>query len=160
MHDDEEPASVPIQRAVQVGQAGGLVDETRVTLALYGESLRPDEVSNLLGVQPTYAHERGDLRKHTGKPHRRGAWMLTVEGVAPVGPDDLLVGLLSRLPVDREFWRMLRTTCEVKAVVAVFQRTWNRGFGLRAETIALLDVAGVPLEFDLYCDGEAGNEGS
>lgn len=130
-----------------------MVDEARVTLALYGESLRPDEVSTLLGVQPTYTHQRGDLRKHTGTPHPQGAWVLTVEAMAPIGPDDLLAGLLRRLPVDRELWRNLRTTYEVKAVVAVFQRTWNRGFGLRAETIASLDVAGIPIEFDLYYDG-------
>ncbi len=49
---------------------------------------------------------------------------------------------------------MLRTTYDVKAIVGVFQRTWNRGFDLRAETIGLLDVAGIPLEFDLYYDGE------
>jgi hypothetical protein len=154
MDDDEKP--IPFHRPVPIGEAGGVVDESKVTLALYAEALDPDAVSRLLGAQPTYAHRRGERRSERSAPHRQGAWLLAVEGTAPTGPDELIRLLLGRFPADREFWDRLRDNYVVKVVVTVFQKLWNRGFELRAETVALVARTGALMEFDLYYDGEEG----
>lgn len=152
MQDDEQRAIV--RQGVQVGEAGGLVDESEVTLALYAEALEPSSVSRLLGVEPTASHTRGERRKHTGTPYLRGAWFLTVKGVAPVGPDDLLASLFQRLPDEPGFWDSVRAAYDGKLVVGLVQRRWNRGFELGAATMALVARTGLPIEFDLYFDGE------
>ena len=44
---------VPIRRGEILFDVGGPVDETRATLALYADTLDPDEVSRRLGCAPT-----------------------------------------------------------------------------------------------------------
>ncbi|MFN6566238.1 DUF4279 domain-containing protein [Dendronalium sp. ChiSLP03b] len=46
---------------------GGLVGETSVCLAIYGEDLNPDEISKYLGCCPTKAYRRGDRRNPNPK---------------------------------------------------------------------------------------------
>ena len=61
----------PIRKPEIVGEAGGLVDESRLTLGIHGEDLDPDEISRLLGCAPTSCHRRGDARR-SGPPWARG----------------------------------------------------------------------------------------
>jgi Domain of unknown function (DUF4279) len=152
--DDEK--IIPLRQPVVVGEAGGIVDASKVTLALYADALDPAAVSGLLGTEPTYAHRRGERRSAMSPPHKQGAWVLTVEGASPTGPDELMKSLLDRVPADREFWDRLRSDYTVKFVVAVFQKLWNRGFELQAETVALISRTGAPIEFEVYFDGEDG----
>jgi hypothetical protein len=77
---------IPIRKPEIVGEAGGLVDESRLTLAIYGDELDPDEISRLLGCAPTRARRRGDARR-SGPPWPQGAWLFSVEGKSPTGPD-------------------------------------------------------------------------
>ena len=149
---DDKNKIIPIRRREIVGEAGGLVDQTRVTLALYADDLDPDEVSRLLGAQPTTAHRRGARRSERSPPYKQGAWLLTVEAQAPTGPDDLVSLLLQRLPSGPEFWGLLQGKYTLKVIFGIFQNTWNRGFNLRAETVQLLAATGAVLEFDIYCN--------
>ena len=41
-------------------ESGGVVDESRATLAIYGDDLDPDVVSGLLGCSPSRAEEFED----------------------------------------------------------------------------------------------------
>jgi hypothetical protein len=82
---------IPIRKPEILLEAGGLVDETTLTLALYGEDLDPESVSQRLRCHPTAAHRKGDgasARRPSG--FRTGAWLLTVKGRAPTGPDELV----------------------------------------------------------------------
>jgi hypothetical protein len=146
---------IPIRKPVVIGEAGGMVDACQVTLALYAEDLDPDAVTRMLGAQPTHAHRRGERRSERSPPHKQGAWLLTVKGTAPTGPDELMHLLFERLPAEREFWKQLCDSYTVKISVGVFQEEWNRGFDLRAETVALLARTGAAIDFDLYLS-EAG----
>jgi len=78
----------------------------------------------------------------------------TPTAAASGGPDELVTSLLARFPAEREFWDGLRNDYDVRLGVAVFQESWNRGFELRAGTVALISRMGVPLGFDIYFDGE------
>ena len=42
------------------------VDQIQVALRVFGESLEPDEVSALLGTQPSEAHRKGDPMARSG----------------------------------------------------------------------------------------------
>ena len=77
---------IPIRKPEMIADAGGLVDRSRLTLGLYGEDLDPDEISRLLGCSPTSVHRRGDPRR-SGPPWPKGAWLLSVDGEAPTGPE-------------------------------------------------------------------------
>src|SRR5262245_60488723 len=97
----------PIRKPEIIGEAGGLVDESRLTLGIHGEDLDPDEISRMLGCAQTTCHRRGDERQ-TGPPWPKGAWLLSVEANSPTGPDDLVNLLMARLPEDPSIWANLR----------------------------------------------------
>ena len=40
-------------------------DRISVALYIYGDKLDPDEVTRLLGVQPTWAHRKGEIHGPT-----------------------------------------------------------------------------------------------
>ena len=75
-----------------VAVVGGTIDETSVSLCLYGDDLDPDEISRILGVCPTHAHRKGEERRSRSPraqkppPYKSGAWILKVRGQAPRDP--------------------------------------------------------------------------
>jgi hypothetical protein len=144
----------PIRKPEIIGEAGGPVDESRVTLALYGDDLEPDAVSQRLGCRATQAHKRGDRPRPKSLPAKCGAWFLSVEGFAPVGPDQLVRLLLERFPQQASFWAELRRDYDVRVLVAIHTDGWNRGFELGAEATRLLALTGAATGFDLYLYGE------
>lgn len=146
-----------------VAEVGGRVDEVHVTLALYGETLDPDEVSRRLGCAPTSAFRKGDSERPSGRkgrPYPHGAWLLTLEDKAPVEVDALVTQLLGRLPAEPAFWSDLRRDYRVRIWIALYTTAWNRGFTLRPRTTELVALTGAELVFDWYCEGDdAGPEG-
>jgi hypothetical protein len=134
------------------GEVGGPVDETRLTLGIHGPDLQPEEISALLGCAPTSAHRRGDARRPGGRAYPQGAWLLTVEGSAPTGPDELVQQLLGSLPSDPAVWGQLAAKYTVRVGFGIFVGAWNRGFELSPASIKQLAVLGIPVGFDVYAD--------
>jgi hypothetical protein len=144
---------IPIRKPEIVGEAGGLVDKTSFTLGIHGEDLDPDEISRLLGCAPTSAHRRGEPRR-SGSPWPKGGWLLSVEGKAPVGPEELVHLLLDRLPGDERFWSDLRKRYHVRLSFGVFTERWNRGFELSGDAVRRINIVGAGVGFDIYADLE------
>jgi hypothetical protein len=143
----------PLRKREALTDVGRPVDEARVTLALYGESLDPDEVSRRLGCAPSSAFRKGETRRPSGRegrPMPHGAWFLTVEGKAPVGIDELTALLLNRFPTDRQFWNELCHDYQVQIRVAIHTGGWNRGFDLKPATTKLVALTSATVGFDLY----------
>ena len=134
--------------------AGGLVDETNVTLALYGEALDPTELTRTLGCSPTRSFAKGFTHSERSPPMRQGAWLLTLTGKAPLGPDQLIKSLLGRLSLTQEAWLDLAQRYRLTVQVGLHLDAWNRGFSLSRETLAGIVRIGAQLEFDIYADGE------
>ena len=140
-----------------VAVVGGLVDESRVTLGIYGDDLDPEEISGTLGCVPTSAHRRGDARKDGVPPWTAGAWLLMIEGKAPQSPEQLLDLLLSRVPTDPQIWKRLRARFSVRMMFGIFISQWNRGFELTGAAISRLQAIGAEVGFDIYSDLEGGD---
>lgn len=153
MKDDDV---IPIRKPEAVVEVGGLIDETHVTIGVHGDDLDPDEVTRILGCAPSRSHRRGGPRPRNLPPWPRGAWLLSVEGKAPVGPEQLVSALLDRLPSDPAVWESLRSRFDVRLGFGLFQGVWNRGFGLSAQVLRRIAEMGLGLDFDIYADGEEG----
>lgn len=158
MSDDDDkvlPFVQTLKPGTVVAEVGGLVDETKVTLALYGDDLEPQEVTELLGVEPTSAHRRGDVRGRGVRPYPKGAWFLELVGTPPQGPEELLGELLERLPPSSSsVWTTLRERFDVQLRFGIFLDAWNRGFGVPAGQLDQLSVMVDRFEFDIYVNGE------
>jgi Domain of unknown function (DUF4279) len=146
----------PIRKPEIIGKAGGLADESRLTLGIHGEDLDPEEISRLLGCAPSSSHRRGDQRR-SGPPWPNGAWLLTVEAKSPTGPEELVHLLLSRLPTDEALWSDLRRRFRLKLSFGVFTERWNRGFELSPDAIRRIESLGAGVGLDIYANLEAGD---
>jgi hypothetical protein len=135
-----------------LAEAGGPLDEVRVTLGVYGPELDPSEVSELLGCPPTSAHRRGDLRGSARTPWQQGAWLLRLEGKAPKVPEELVQQLLLVLPKDEATWGRLRAKHTVRITFGLFTSAWNRGFDLSPVSVAFLATTGARVGFDIYAE--------
>jgi hypothetical protein len=142
-----------------LAEVGGVVDESRVNLAIYGDDLDPGALSATLGCAPSHSHRKGDCRSQSSPPSRTGAWILTVEGRAPRGPRELIDELLALFPVDAAFWRDLTETYQVSVRVGIHTGGWNRGFDLPVGTVTALAQRCIGVEFDLYFYGDEDAQG-
>lgn len=149
MSDDKV---VPIRRPEIIAEVGGTVDESTVTLCVYGEDLDPEAVTKLLGVSPTSSFRRGYRRKPSARPMPHGAWFLEIRGNAPDGPDVHLRKLLTLLPDSVGIWEELTRLYKVRLSLCLGFSGWNKGFCFPADLIARVAKIGVELDFDVYAD--------
>ena len=137
-----------------IAEVGGLVDETGVCLAVYGDDLNPDDVSARLGCSPTHCHRRGDQRSPNSLPYPQGAWFLETRGEAPTGPEQLIRRLLMRLPNDPQVWIGLASNYDVQLRIAIHFSRWNKGFDMSKEVVAMISNLHATIGFDLYGYGD------
>jgi hypothetical protein len=144
------PKQTPPPRGVPKGtiQVGGVVDETHVTLGVYGDDLDPDEISAVLGRAPTSAHRKGDVGKR-GHVRRAGVWLLSLEGTAD--PEKLTRKLLDKLPTDERVWKRLAKRHEVQLRFGLFLERWNRGLDFTPELVVRMAKLHARINFDIYC---------
>lgn len=134
-------------------RVGGLVDESSVSLRLYGAALQPEEVTELLGIAPTTCFRRGFQRGPRSRPSPHGAWILEVRGEAPAGPEEHLGALLHVFPRSPELWASLTNRFTGNVSFGIHMSGWNRGFTLSPSVIAKVATLGLELDFDIYAYG-------
>src|ERR1700753_4050892 len=97
-------------------------DEFRVTLRFYGDDLKPDEMTRLLGCAPTNAERTGEIvttSRGTTRTVRRGNWRLGAE-TSEAEIEDQVVELLARLTDDLAVWQALTARFEADVFCGVF----------------------------------------
>jgi hypothetical protein len=127
VRDDHIPRTGPRNVLAEVG---GTIDESGATLCVYGADLQPDEVTALLGVQPTTSFLRGYEKGPRSPPMRHGGWFLTVRGRAPNGPETQVAELLARLPEAGTVWEELNRRYKTSLSIGLHMSGWNKGFDL------------------------------
>jgi hypothetical protein len=139
---------------------GGDFDETSVTLFVYSENLDRDEVSRLLGVQPTKAwnpgerHPLGNGRSGRTRIVDWGKWWLEIDrNRNPVEPK--IRKLLQQCTSDLEAWHKLASKYEVWLTISAHLDNWNRELDLAPDVLHLLSERRLMLKVDVYFDGDA-----
>ena len=132
---------------------GTAADAADFTLWVVGDDLDPDEVTRLLGVEPTGAQRRGEARGGPGSgpgAARTGSWRFTL----PLSTDWTLVSgleaLLAGLPADRAVWNQLADRFAVTIVCALmFLGEWKRGAVLPPALLGELAARRIAIGLDL-----------
>jgi hypothetical protein len=135
-------------------EVGGPIDASRAHLCLYGDDLIPDEVSSVLGLQPTEAHRKGDPSRTPGHGYGIGSWVLTCAVEKPDEPENALTSLLNSLPADPELWRELKNRYVIRITLGLTLLSWNRGFTLPAPLLRRIADLGIEIGFDIYYIGD------
>ena len=151
---DGAEISFPLDNELEyVCEIGGYVDETLITLSVHSEHLDRDEVTTLLGVQPTKAWNPGE-RHPIGKTGRTrvtdwGKWLLQGDhDNNPVEPK--ILHLLQRCTPDFNAWHILTSKYDVWLTIVGYFENWNRELDLSPEILRLLAERQLMLKIDVY----------
>lgn len=128
---------------------GGAVDKTSITLAIYGDDLIPEEISQLLGYEAEYIRRR-ERRSPRASPYKKSAWLFNQKGEAPITAEEIIREILSKVSTDSRFWKELSSRYDVQVRIAIHMENWNKGFDLSAEIIQQIASLGAEMVFDIY----------
>ena len=132
---------------------GGEIDLVKISLRVVGEDLDPDEVTELLGVEPTFAARKGEMVEVLGglRTQPTGLWVLDLGDSPEWELADGISTLLDRMPDDPELWEDLAGRYKLDLFCGAFLQAANRGFALPEELIRRMADRRLAFSVDIYC---------
>ena len=134
----------------------GAVDDFRISLQVVGDDVDPDQVSMLLGSQPTSAHRKGDAINGQDGTFRRdaksGRWSLELSSrdLDDLDFERALASLVGSLTDDLSVWLDLSGKYDTGLFCGIFLADSNRGISLPAELMSDLAARDLYLGLDIY----------
>jgi hypothetical protein len=129
------------------------ISKTRASLRFSGDDLDPEELSAVLGAQPSSSGRKGDVvtGAKTGQKSTKktGDWMLRAEPRVPGDLETQIKEVLSQLTDDPKIWRGLKKY-RPNLFVGLFMEEGNEGIEISAECLAMLGERGISLGLDIY----------
>ncbi len=129
-------------------------ETTQACLRVWGDDLVPDEVSKLLGQQPTNSECKGDvlIGKVTGQKRiaKTGGWRLRAPESSDGNLDAQIIEILDKLTDNLAVWHDLTVRFGADFFCGIFLKTGNDGLSLQASTTQMLGERGLKLELDIY----------
>ena len=133
------------------------IARVRVSLRVFGDSLEPEEVSALLGREPTRCHRKGDrIAANDGSVEPTGVWILDSGLSEKAEIEDHVEALLSPVSNDSDEWASLTSRFSASILCSAFLDQYNEGFELSPRLARSLAERGLVIAFDIYSgDSEA-----
>ncbi|NII53789.1 DUF4279 domain-containing protein [Luteibacter sp. SG786] len=127
---------------------------SRATLRIAGELLVPDEVSRMLGSEPTDSQQKGGeiLGQSTGQVRiaRTGMWKLVAQTREPEDLCGQIDEILGKLTNDQDVWADIRRSFSIDLFCGLFMGSGNDGISLPPERLQDLAERGIELALDIY----------
>ena len=144
------PITKPPTGGAFVHPSGG-VDSTSVTLRFFGDDLDPEELSELLGAQPTLSRCRGEpIPGQEGRLAETGSWLLSSERQSKSPLEIQVAALFGRLTGDLDVWRQLTRRFYADLFCGLWSEAFNRGTELSPEVLRMVADRGLRLGLDVY----------
>jgi hypothetical protein len=110
-----------------------------VTLRISGDTLVPNEITQLLGASPTSAEAKGDeiigARTGTRRIAKSGMWRLCTGDREPEDIDAQIQELLGQLTSDLNVWRKIADTFDIDLFCGLFMGDTNDGLILSPKSL-------------------------
>lgn len=152
---------INLDETEQIAEIGGNFEEFSVGINFYSKHLDKDEITKIIGVQPTKAWNQGEKHQVGNSKKTRitewGKWYL----MSKRDSTDLnikLKDLLGSLTSDLEKWNILTSKYESWIDIAGYMKNWNRGFSLKPDVLKMISDRNIEVVFDIYYDEENDNE--
>lgn len=149
----EEPEA-PVGELIWIG--GGPVGKVSAGLRIWGDDLDPDEITRLLGCEPTRTRRKGEEVR--GKCSTRtawtGSWHLKSDLPRSAELAAHISALLDRTTDDPTTWAALGSRYRVDVFCGLFLTAWNQGLELPPDLLRRLGERGITLGIDVYADLE------
>ena len=128
------------------------IARVRVSLRVFGDALEPEEVSSLIGRDPTRCHRRGDPAGggsgNTVEP--TGAWILDSSLSEKAEIEEHVETLLSSVSNDTDEWEQLTSRFSASILCSAFLDQYNEGFEISPRLARSLSDRGLVIAFDIY----------
>lgn len=154
--DGTKVSVIPDPNAEIVAEVGGGFDETSVVLSVFPKGIDRQQVTELLGVEPTKAWNPGE--RHAIGLHGKtrivdwGKWYLDGDDCSsPESVDQKIEDLLGKCTNDLRNWRILAKKGDMFISIRAHLKNWNRELNLLPHTLKLLSDRKIALNIDVYC---------
>lgn len=131
-----------------------LSERIAVSLRFSGDELNPDEVSTVIGSQPTRAYRKGDPRTSPNGTclglARFGLWSLSISQDQPGDLEAKIVALLGATTQDLSRWHVLTGRLRAELFCGVFMPRMNWGINLSPAIQLAIGQRGLELDLDIY----------
>lgn len=135
-------------------------DECSVSLQFWSEDLIPDEVTYLLGINPTRSSKKGDVvRSPTCEQIRKfGLWLYSVNKF-PVGSLEAQINILfDKLTANIDVWRELSTRFEADLLFGLNLEQSSSVLNFSQQTLQRIRERSLSISLDLYFDNHEQEE--
>jgi Domain of unknown function (DUF4279) len=136
---------------------GGEIDAGEFSLRVTADDLDPDQITQLLGRQPTSSHRRGDTFGKRGHTYKFGQWMFSTDRLdfrAGKCLEEAFDDFVRGLPDAPAAWERIAAECEAQVYICVWMRTWNRDYDISAFALGELTRRRLRLHIDTYLESE------
>ena len=125
-----------------------------VTLRFFGDDLDPDEVSRLLGSQPTLCRRKGEvIPDQNQRVAETGSWLLSSQRQSKSPLSLQIEALFGRLTDDLEVWKQLTGRYYADLFCGLWCKEWNRNLEINAAVLRRESDRGLRVGLDLYFVG-------
>lgn len=123
------------------------------SLGFYGDNLDPDELTGLLGLEPTVGVRKGGIWRTTmgsDKIAPTGSWRMIAEDCEPADLSGQIDSLLRSVTPDLSVWRQLTERFRGVMFCGLWLKSDNEGLQIAPQTLAALADRGLLLDLDIY----------
>jgi hypothetical protein len=134
---------------------GGEIDAGEFCLRITSETLDHAQITEMLRLQPTDVHRRGESFGQQGHTYKFGQWRFSTGRLdfrsgrsCEQAFDDFVRGL----PPDLSIWQRIVAEHEAQVYIYLWMKTWNREFDISPFALGELARRGLGLHVDTYLD--------
>jgi hypothetical protein len=129
-----------------------VLNKSQASLRIFGDDLEPDQITRMLGKDPTRSDKKGEPRSWVpNRPiARTGSWSLKAPSCEPGNLDPQIKEIFHSLTPDLNIWAELTSRFKAELFCGLFMKEWNEGECLSAESLYLLGSRSIPIGLDIY----------
>lgn len=131
-----------------------IIYKTKSCLRVIGDGLFPDEISNMLGCEPTMKRTKGEsyMLPIGGEPRiaKSGMWRIDAADMSPGDIDKQVSEILSQVVDNTDVWNFLSNKYTLDFYCVLFMNEESEGISLSAESMLALGYRGIQVEFGIY----------
>jgi Domain of unknown function (DUF4279) len=130
------------------------INHSVATLRILGDDLLPDEISLLLGANPTESYKKGEeLVGHstgTSRIARTGRWSLSATRQEPEDLEAQIFEVLDQLSSDLKVWESISSRFKSDLFCGIFMGSRNEGVPLSSKALFAMGQRGISLGLDIH----------
>jgi hypothetical protein len=131
----------------------GRLRKSAALIGFYGDSLNPEEITNLLGMKPTVGVAKGGMwitPLGAEKIARTGSWRIKASDCEPENLSQQIERLLTPLSQDLDVWRGLCRRFRGVVFCGLWLSSYNDGLELAPEVLGSIADRGLSLDLDIF----------